>query len=173
MWPESVDGAHVVESKMMVDVTTLPHHYADDRGVLLETLRADDPTFTEFGQAYVVRNPTAGAIRAYHKHNRMYDWFTIIKGAAIFVFWGRTYDYEVAGEILESAIIVQRVCVRADCPKTITVPPGVWHGWTSLEDDTILLSVASDPFPHDGSEPDCTRTAWDILGTECWEMEPQ
>ena len=169
LWPETVDGLPVVEGAL-VKVSNLPHFYADDRGTLLETLREDDEHFTKFGQIYVVSNPE-WSVRAYHRHLKMYDWFTIIQGAATFVVWREDDGYDLNTRTYIPSIMVQRVTVRASVPKTITVPPGVWHGWTSIEKNTLLLSVASELYPHDGTPPDEERCAWDCLGKEYWRVQ--
>ncbi|MEK6867747.1 MAG: hypothetical protein AABX98_02895, partial [Nanoarchaeota archaeon] len=40
----------------------------DDRGYLIEIIRATDAYMKKFGQVYLVGDPTRGIIRAYHKH---------------------------------------------------------------------------------------------------------
>ncbi len=57
----------------------------DDRGYLVEILRATDPHFTQFGQVYLVGNLGRGTIRAFHKHDELWDWFFISHGTAKFV----------------------------------------------------------------------------------------
>ena len=50
-----------------VKVVPLVAH-VDDRGYLIEIIRATDPHFTKFGQVYVVGSVAKGTIRAFHKH---------------------------------------------------------------------------------------------------------
>ena len=57
----------------------------DDRGYLIELIRATDPHFTKFGQVYLVGNFAKGTVRAFHKHEVLWDWFFISHGAAKFV----------------------------------------------------------------------------------------
>jgi dTDP-4-dehydrorhamnose 3,5-epimerase-like enzyme len=55
----------------------------------------------------------------------------------------------------------------------IVVPPGVYHGWMSLEDDTIMLSVAS--HVYDREHPDEERVSPhafdDLFGKDVWQVE--
>ena len=51
----------------------------------------------------------------------------------------------------------------------LVVPPGVYHGWMSLEDDTQLISIASETYNrHKPDEarvpPDSFGDVWTITG---------
>ena len=75
-----IDGVKVVEL-----VT-----HEDDRGYLTEVARhAENPephaVVHRFGQVYLVGNPARGTIRAFHKHEELWDWFFISHGSAKFV----------------------------------------------------------------------------------------
>lgn len=116
----------------LVTVTPLLTN-ADDRGELAELLRADDGDFSTFGQVYGVRSYKAGTVRGLHVHEALDDWFCVIRGAAKF----RFFDAE-GNE--QSVVASERKLVR------IHVPAGIIHGWSALEDDTILISIASVPY---------------------------
>ena len=45
----------------------------------------------------------------------------------------------------------------------IVVPPGVYHGWMSLEDDTQLVSTASEVYNRE--KPDEVRIPPNSFGT--------
>ena len=144
----------------LVEVTDLTTH-VDDRGNLTELLRTDDDDFTVFGQVYMVKSRSKGTIRAFHKHEEMWDWFTIIKGSAKFRFYDDGKDS-------------QEVILTGDKLQRIAVPPGIYHGWMALEDDTILMSTGSELYMgenHDG-ELDEERIPWDSFdGAEQWEVK--
>ena len=62
----------------------------DDRGYLIEIARrvgGDEPraVIHQFGQVYLVGDPVRGTIRAFHKHEVLWDWFFISHGSAKFV----------------------------------------------------------------------------------------
>ena len=53
-------------------------------------------------------------------------------------------------------------------PALIVVPPGVYHGWMSLEDDTQMISVAS--HTCDRNNPDEVRISPDAFG-DVWTVK--
>lgn len=119
------------DSVQLVTVTSLKRN-VDDRGTLAELLRVDDPQ-AKFGQVYLVDSFTKGTIRGLHRHRVMWDWFIIVAGAAVF----RFFD-EDGNE--------QKVVASANNLVRIAVPPGIYHGWRALEDNTVMVSIASEPY---------------------------
>ena len=152
------------EDDRLVSVTELTLH-VDDRGDLFEVLRRDDMQFIDFGQAYVVQSRAAGTVRAFHRHERMWDHFCIVSGSAMFQF----VDDEPEGD---ADAAPYRITASARKPVLLHVPPGVWHGWVSLEPNTLLLSIASEPYCGDGhtDEADEERVSPDTFGAS-WEVE--
>ena len=53
-------------------------------------------------------------------------------------------------------------------PSLIVVPPGVFHGWMALEDNTQLISTASEVY--DRGNPDEVRVPPDSFGY-VWEVK--
>lgn len=137
---------------------------ADDRGELSELLRADDPEFEAYGQHYCVRSYKAGTVRGLHRHRKLVDHFTIVRGAAKFRFFD---DEGNCQEVVAS----ERKLVRVNVPKNL------WHGWVSLEDDTILISTASEPYMGYGrtGEKDEERIPHDSFddGEDGWKVQPR
>ncbi len=58
--------------------------------------------------------------------------------------------------------------IGARNPSLIVVPPGVYHGWMSLEDDTQMISTASEVYNR--QNPDEVRVAPDSFGY-VWEVK--
>jgi dTDP-4-dehydrorhamnose 3,5-epimerase len=143
-----------------VDLVPLTAH-VDDRGYLVEILRRTDPHFTEFGQVYLVGNPSRGTIRAFHKHEHLWDWFFIAKGSAKFILKDDRSDSSTHQEIATFVIGDRN-------PSLLVVPPGVYHGWMSLEDDTLLISTGSQVYNR--QMPDEVRVPPDSFGT-VWEVK--
>ncbi len=135
--------------------------HVDDRGYLTEILRAGDEHFTKFGQVYLVGNATRGVIRAWHKHKELWDWFFISHGSAKFALRDDRPESPTHEEI-NTFILGER------SPGVLVVPPGVYHGWMSLEDDTQLISTASEVYKR--SNPDEVRVPPDSFGYE-WEVK--
>lgn len=143
-----------------VQVVPLVAHM-DDRGYLIEILRCTDSHFTKFGQVYLVGDVKAGTIRAFHKHNVLWDWFFISHGTAKFVLKddrpeSRTFN------------AMQTIVTGERNPALIVVPPGVYHGWMALEDDTQLISTASEVYNRE--KPDEERIPPDSYG-DVWEVK--
>jgi dTDP-4-dehydrorhamnose 3,5-epimerase-like enzyme len=144
-------------------------HFIDDRGFLMEILRSWDMPYVpgdDFGhaqaavirQVYLVSNPMP-TVRAFHKHDDLVDYFCIVQGSAIFGFaddrageveWLQQVGYEDAisaywkdRDDVPGLPGVQRIVCSARKPQTIVVPTGVYHGWASLEPNTIMVSMGS------------------------------
>ncbi len=134
---------------------------SDDRGYLVEILRATDPYYTKFGQVYLVGNIARGTIRAWHKHEALWDWFFISHGTAKFALYD---DRPKSPTYRETNTFV----AGARQPAVLAVPPGVFHGWMSLEDDTQLISTASEVY--DRERPDEVRVPYDSFGYD-WSVK--
>ncbi|HEY3490323.1 MAG TPA: dTDP-4-dehydrorhamnose 3,5-epimerase family protein [Candidatus Deferrimicrobiaceae bacterium] len=134
---------------------------SDDRGYLIEILRATDPHFTKFGQVYLVGNLTRGTIRAFHKHDELWDWFFISHGCAKFALVDDRPESPTYKET-NTFIIGDRQ------PGLLVVPPGVYHGWMSLQDDTQLISTGSEVYNRD--KTDEVRVPFDSFGYD-WSVQ--
>lgn len=134
---------------------------SDDRGYLIEILRATDPFFTKFGQVYLVGNLARGTVRAWHKHEALWDWFFVSHGTAKFALYDDRPDSPTHGKI-------DTFVIGARQPAVLAVPPGVFHGWMSLEDDTQLISTASEVYNRE--KPDEVRVPFDSFGYD-WSVK--
>ena len=143
-----------------VRVVSLTAH-VDDRGYLIEILRSTDEYFTQFGQVYLVGDMSRGTIRAFHKHTELWDWFFISHGSAKFALRDDRQESSTYGE-MQTIVSSQRN------PTLIVVPPGVYHGWMALEDDTQLVSTASHVYNR--QKPDEIRVPPDSFGY-IWEVK--
>jgi len=143
-----------------VKIISLATH-ADDRGYLIEIVRASDPYFTQFGQVYLVGDHKAGTIRAFHKHEKLWDWFFISHGSAKFVLRDDREQSPTYGNLMTVVTGDRNPCL-------VVVPPGVFHGWMSLCDDTQLVSTASDVYNRD--KPDEVRIPPDSYG-DIWSVK--
>jgi len=152
---------------MIEDVRVIPlTAQMDDRGYLIEVARhIDDPephgVVHKFGQVYLVGNMVRGTVRAFHKHRELWDWFFINHGSAKFVLVDDREGSATKGEIVQVITGERR-------PALIVVPPGVYHGWMSLEDDTQMISTASQVYNRE--KPDEERIAPDSFG-DVWTVK--
>jgi len=133
--------------------------HEDDRGYLIEIVRHAEDSMPhgvvhKFGQVYLVGDPVRGTIRAFHKHEELWDWFFISHGTAKFVLVddreGPTKDEKMT------------IIASSRRPRLVVVPPGVYHGWMSLEDDTQMISVAS--HCYNPEQPDEVRIPPNFYG---------
>lgn len=136
--------------------------HIDDRGYLIEIVRSTDPHLKKFGQVYIVGNFTRGVIRAFHKHAELWDYFFISHGAAKFILVDDRKESPTYKEV-NTFIICEKN------PSLLVVPPEVYHGWMSLEDDTQLISTASEVYKRESPDevripPDSFGDLWTIKG---------
>jgi len=133
----------------------------DDRGYLIEIVHSTDSFFKKFGQVYAVGDFSKGTIRAFHKHNKLWDYFFIVHGAAKFGFV----------DDRKKSVTYKNICtVNASLlnPMLIAVPPGVFHGWMALSDDTVMISTASEVYNR--KNPDEIRVPFDSFGFD-WSIK--
>ena len=135
---------------MKPQVITLTRH-VDDRGDLCELYRfswdimkdGDDKTMNA-NQVYTVFDPAPHIIRAYHRHEHLWDLFHIASGSAKFHLIPGPREFPIKGNA-EVGDLAKRftVTLSARKPQLLVVPPLWWHGWMSLEENTLLVSIAS------------------------------
>ena len=127
--------------------------HEDDRGFLTELLREDWGVFPPIKQVYVVCSPLRYTVRAWHKHDKLWDAFCIIRGRARFYCCKRNED----GTFTKPAEFILSDKLRS----VLIVPPRYFHGWQSLSDNCVLVSIASECYDRDN--PDEERIPYDAL----------
>ena len=153
-----------------VRVVPLERHI-DDRGYLYEIIHTTDDFLPKFGQTYVVGSPVRGTIRAFHKHAVLWDYFCVARGTGKFVL-ARAPDGVVlaaaaAGKVLEPEAL--EVHVLSDRkPSLLIVPPGTWHGWMAVEDETVVVATGSEVYNR--ANPDEVRVSPDVFG-DVWAVK--
>jgi dTDP-4-dehydrorhamnose 3,5-epimerase len=117
----------------------------DERGWLMEILRADDGLFEKFGQVYVT-TAYPGVVKAWHYHKKQTDNFTCIKGMMKVALYDAREDSATYKEVNE-------FFVGEKNPMLISVPPGVYHGFKAIGTETAyFLSIPTLPYNYE--EPD-------------------
>ena len=118
----------------------------DDRGWLMEILRADDAElFTRFGQVYVSAT-YPGVVKAWHFHRLQIDNFACIAGMVKLVLFDAREGSPTQGAVNEFFIGSQN-------PMLVQVPNLVYHGWKCISTEPALV-VNVPTQPYDYSEPD-------------------
>ncbi len=96
----------------------------DERGYLMEMIRADWPEFQRFGQCYVtVAYPDI--VKGWHYHKVQTDNFVVVKGTAKVVCFDNRETSKTRGEINEFFPGEQN-------PMLIQIPPLVVHGFKAI-----------------------------------------
>lgn len=169
--------------------------HEDDRGSLFEVLRNHElppdqlyPRIGEsvrfaprFGQVYVVRSPARGTIRAFHRHKILWDYFCCVSGRArvLVVYgeirnaWAGKNPREMQTETLGPRFVGEAehswtFVLSGDQPRLLTIPPGLFHGWEALVDDTALLCIGSEVYDRD--HPDEERVSHLAFG-DMWGIK--
>lgn len=122
------------------------HRIPDERGWLMEILRADEPElFVKFGQVYVSAT-YPGVVKAWHYHRLQVDNFVCIAGMVKLVL----IDTRV-GSPTEGA--VNEFFIGDHNPALIQVPNLVYHGWKCIgSEPSLVVNVPTEPY--DRNQPD-------------------
>jgi len=130
-----IDGVHVKQLKVI----------ADERGYLMEMMRADDPFFQRFGQSYVsVAYP--GVVKGWHYHKVQTDHFVIVKGMMKVVLYDLRDGSPTKG-------VLNEFFMGEKNPILVTIPPGVVHGMKGIgTEPAMLVNVPTEMYRYD--QPD-------------------
>ena len=131
-----------------VKVTDITLHI-DDRGSLFQAAGGK-----WIQRVYIVTDPVRGTVRGFHRHMEESEVFCIISGSAKFVLIDpsdppRVTIADCAGGtpfLPTPDVQIDEYTLSAARLQTITIPAGVYHGWVSLEDNTVLVAVADRPY---------------------------
>lgn len=138
----------MIEGVKVEDLKVIP----DDRGYLMEMLRADSPDFEKFGQAYLtVVYP--GVVKAWHCHLQQTDNFVCVAGMAKIALYDARKDSPTRCEVNTFFAGWQQQC-------RITIPPGVYHGFTAVGiEPASIVNIPTELYRYDN--PDELRRPWD------------
>ena len=114
----------------------------DERGILMEILRADDELFEKFGQAYVTTG-YPGVVKAWHYHTRQTDYFCVISGMMKIVLYDAREGSPTSGRLNEFFAGVHN-------PLLIRIPPYVYHGFKAIgEHEAVLLNIPTETYDYE------------------------
>ncbi len=117
----------------------------DERGWLMEILRCDDPHFRAFGQVYMT-TAYPHVVKAWHYHRKQTDNFTCVHGMMKVALYDAREGSPTKGNLVE-------VFIGEKNPALVTVPPGVYHGFKAIGDETAFFVSVPD-LPFNREEPD-------------------
>jgi dTDP-4-dehydrorhamnose 3,5-epimerase len=118
----------------------------DERGWLMELLRADErELFTKFGQVYVSAT-YPGVVKAWHYHKQQVDNFACIAGMVKLVLFD-TRDHSPTNGV------VNEFFLGTHNPSLVQVPNLVYHGWKCISvEPALVVNIPSDAYDHE--DPD-------------------
>lgn len=134
--------------------------FIDDRGFLSQILPEGDESF-QVRRIYSTGNFSRGVIRGFHKHKREKKAFFVPSGVAKFVAVDDRKESKTYKEI--NTFILSQLN-----PSVLTVPTGVYTGWMSLQDDTVVIGISSEVFDKDN--PDDERLDPHFYG-DVWKVK--
>ena len=139
--------SNTVVNQTLIDgvKTKMLRQIPDERGWLMEILRADDELFTKFGQVYV-SGTYPGVVKAWHYHKHQVDHFACVAGMIKLVLVDTRDGSPTEGYVNEFFVGTKN-------PTLIQVPNLVYHGWKCISSKpSLVVNVSSEPYRYD--DPD-------------------
>jgi dTDP-4-dehydrorhamnose 3,5-epimerase len=135
MAKQLIDGAQVKQLKVI----------PDERGRLMEMLRADDKLFIKFGQVYMT-TVYPGVVKAWHYHKKQHDSFVVVRGMLKLVLFDNRDNSPTKGLINEFFMgDHQQILVQ--------IPPMVYHGFKGISvEETIVINAPTEVYNY--ADPD-------------------
>jgi len=114
----------------------------DNRGKVMHFLRSDWDIFKGFGEVYfsVIKQ---GKVKGWKKHLKMTQNLVCVVGDIKLILYDERNNSSSSGQITELCIGENNYCL-------VTIPPGIWVSFSSLNGDSILSNCAS--ILHDPEE---------------------
>lgn len=126
-----IDGVKVKKLKII----------PDDRGRLMEILRADEEIFEKFGQVYMT-TAKPGVVKAWHYHKKQDDNFTCVCGRmrlALYDARSKSPTYKEINDFL----------ISLEDPMLVHIPKGVYHGFKCVSDaEALVINTVTEPYNY-------------------------
>jgi dTDP-4-dehydrorhamnose 3,5-epimerase len=133
-----IDGVKIKKLKVI----------SDERGRLMEILRADEEFFEKFGQVYMTTT-YPGVVKAWHKHEKQADNMACVAGMVKVVLRDARKGSPTFEEINEFFMGVHN-------PILLHIPAGIWHGWKCVgPEEAIVVNAPTEMY--DSKKPDEQR----------------
>ncbi|MBM4315274.1 MAG: dTDP-4-dehydrorhamnose 3,5-epimerase [Deltaproteobacteria bacterium] len=118
---------------------------ADERGRLMEILRADDEMFSRFGQVYMT-TAYPGVVKGWHYHKKQSDNMAVVRGMMKIVLYDSREGSKSFGEVNEFFAGVHN-------PILVHIPALVFHGFKCIsQEEAIVVNTPTDSYNY--LEPD-------------------
>ena len=128
-----IEGVQILKKNQIID----------DRGKVMHMLRNDDKNFEKFGEIYFSTvNPKF--VKAWHLHEKMTLNYVAAYGKIKLVLYDGREKSKTFGKI-------QEIFLSNDNHLLVSIPPLIWNGFSSADDNLAVLANCSD-IPHDKME---------------------
>ena len=122
----------------------------DDRGRLMEILRADDELFERFGQVYVT-TAKPGVVKAWHYHKLQADHWVCLIGKTLVGLYDARPGSATRG-------LTNEFWMTPEDPFLVKIPIGVYHGFKGADPDRESMIMNLPTVPYNYSTPDEYRS---------------
>ena len=117
----------------------------DERGRLMEIMRADDEFFENFGQVYLT-TAYPGVVKGWHYHKKQADNMAVIKGMMKIVLYDSRKKSKTCGKINE-------IFAGIHNPVLVHIPAFVFHGFKCIsEKEALVINIPTEVYNY--KEPD-------------------
>jgi dTDP-4-dehydrorhamnose 3,5-epimerase len=118
---------------------------ADQRGRLMEILRADDDLFEKFGQVYMTTT-YPDVVKAWHLHKKQTDNVACVHGMIKLAVYDSREESPTYKEVNEFYLGTHN-------PILVQIPRGVYHGWMCVSaEEAIVVNTPTEVY--DRENPD-------------------
>ena len=127
----------MIEGVKLKDLKVIP----DERGRLMEILRADDELFEKFGQVYMT-TAYPGVVKAWHYHKLQTDNMAVIRGMMKVVLYDARKDSPTHSEVNEFFLGEHNF-------KLIQIPKMVYHGFKCIgQEEAIVINIPTKTYNY-------------------------
>lgn len=115
---------------------------SDERGNLMEILRADDDQFSKFGQVYIT-TAYPDVVKAWHFHRLQDDNMTVVQGMVKIVLYDERETSPTKGLVNEFFLgINNRILIH--------IPKKVWHGFKCISDtEAMIVNIVTECYNYE------------------------
>jgi dTDP-4-dehydrorhamnose 3,5-epimerase len=131
----------MIDGVQIVPLRRIP----DERGTVMQMLRATDPHFTQFGEIYF-STVYRGVVKGWHRHREMTLNYACVFGRIKLVLYDERDGSPSKGELLE-------VFLGPDDYALVVIPPGIWNGFKGMSEPLAVVANCAS-HPHDPSRSD-------------------
>lgn len=117
----------------------------DERGRLMEILRADDGLFSGFGQVYMTTT-YPGVVKAWHKHMKQTDNVVCLRGMIKLALYDPRENSPTFKEVNQFYLGIHN-------PMLVQIPPDVYHGWMCVsQEEAIIINIPTEVYDYENPD---------------------